>query len=284
MKSLLLAMAVAGGAVLAVQPPIEQALTAMGPEPDAHSVWTGPVVRSLSVGFSDVLADLYWLRAVQCYGRQKIDGTYGSFADLEPLLQTAAALDPRFEMVYRYGAVFLSEPTPVGAGKPKAGVALLKQGADANPLNWRLRQEEGLFTFFYLNDPLGAAEILKSASLIPDAPFWMNSLAAQILSNGGEIEAALQMWTILYERSEPGLLRDNAASQVRVAQNRLLAKRLQEKVKAYREKSGDQTSSLERLKELGVIETFVDLVGVPFEFDAAQGVVRVSRESSLWRR
>ena len=46
----------------------------MGPEPDISSVWTGRVVRALSLGYSDLLADLYWMRAVQYYGRQKNAG------------------------------------------------------------------------------------------------------------------------------------------------------------------------------------------------------------------
>ena len=33
------------------------AKAALGPEPDVSSVWTGPVVRALSLGFADFLAD-----------------------------------------------------------------------------------------------------------------------------------------------------------------------------------------------------------------------------------
>ena len=76
--------------------------------------------------------DLYWLRAVQYYGRQKLLDAPTGYADLRPLLETAAELDPRFEIVYRYGAVFLSEAMPVGAGQPEAGVALLKKGAEGS--------------------------------------------------------------------------------------------------------------------------------------------------------
>lgn len=254
----------------------------MGPEPDTSSVWTGRVVRAFSLGYSDLLADLYWMRAIQYYGRQKLAET--GFADLAPLLETAAELDHRFSIVYRYGAVFLSEPSPVGAGKPELGLALLEKGADRNPLEWRLRQEEGLFTFFYLNDPKRGSEILLRASKIPEAPGWMSALAAQVLSKGGELEAALSMWSIIHEQSEPGILRDNAGDQIKIMRSRILARDIQRAIQSYQERTGDTKSSLAQLRRAGVISSFIDLAGVEFDFDPEHGTVTIARRSPLWRR
>ena len=283
MKSLA-AFLVAALLVPSLQNRVDRTRTTMGPEPDVSSVWTGPVVRAFSLGFSDVLADIYWLRAVQYYGRQRLAGAPDSYADLLPLLETAAVLDPRFEMVYRYGAVFLSEPNPIGAGAPAKGVALLKLGADRNPANWRLREEQGLFTFFYRNDPRGGAEILSTAASIPGAPFWMRALAAQILVNGGELEASLSMWTVIFEQSEPGLIKDNAATMIAVVKNRMVAKRVQEQVQAYQARTGDHGSSLQQLRAAGVVEASVDQAGIPFEFEPNLGLVRLARHSPYWRR
>lgn len=255
----------------------------LGPEPDVSSVWTGPVVRAFSLGFSDVLADLYWLRAVQYYGRQKLIDAPTGYADLLPLLETAAELDPRFEIVYRYGAVFLSEARPIGAGQPENGIAFLEKGADRNPTNWRLRQDQGLFASVYLDDARRGSEILYKASDIPGSPSWMKALAAQVLAQGGDLESALQMWIIIRDQSETGSLKDNAASQVDVVRNRIVARDLQTRVREYQGRTGDHTSTLEQLRAAGVIETSRDLAGVPFAFDAAGGTVSVAKESPLWR-
>lgn len=284
MKALFACFLLAALLVPVTQTRIDAAKLALGPEPDVSSVWTGPVVRALSLGFSDFLADIYWLRAVQYYGRQKLDGAPTSYADLRPLLETAAELDPRYEMVYRYGSVFLCEAKPVGAGLPRQGVAFLGKGADRNPENWRLRQEQGLFTFFYLNEARQGSEILSRAAAITGAPFWMRSLAAQILTNGGELEASLQMWSVIHEQSEPGLLRDNAASQIQVAKNRILARDIQVKVREYQARTGDTRSTLEELRAKGVISASKDQAGVPFEFVAEEGTVTLSRKSPHWRR
>jgi hypothetical protein len=246
------------------------------------SVWTGRVVKALSLGFSDLLADLYWMRAIQYYGTQKLAGT--GFANLAPLLETAAELDHRFSIVYRYGAVFLSEPSPVGAGQPKAGIALLSKGADRNPQDWRLRQEQGLFTFFYLNDAKTGSEALQQASRVPGAPDWMAALAAQVLAKGGELEAALSMWSIIYQQSESGILRDNARDQIKIVRSRIMARDIQERIQTYRERTGQTESSLVELRQAGVIPGFLDLAGVEFDFDKEKGTVTISHRSPLWRR
>lgn len=281
MKKLVAAFLIGAGLVPTAQWRVDREQAALGPAPDVSSVWTGRVVKALSAGFADLLADLYWMRAIQYYGSQKISG--GGFANLSPLLETAAELDQRFSIVYRYGAVFLSEPAPIGAGKPETGVALLAKGADRNPADWHLRQEEGLFTFFYLNDPLRGSQILQKAAKIPGAPDWMSALGAQILNKGGELEAALNMWMIIKEQSEPGILRDNAADQIKIVRSRILARDMTRAIQAYRERGGAATSLLE-LRRAGVIREAVDLAGVEFAYAPESGTLSIARTSPLWRR
>jgi len=280
----ILVFLLAASLVPALEGRIDRKIEAMGPEPDVSSVWTGPVVRAFSLGFSDALADLYWLRAVQYYGREKVANAPARYADLAPLLETSAELDPRFEIVYRYGAVFLSEPPPIGAGRPEAGVAFLKKGADRNPLNWSLRQDQGYFTFLYLDDALGGSAVLRQASEIPGSAPWLKPMAAKVLADGGNLEASLQMWTIIRDQSEPGVLRINAESQLEVVKNRLFARQLQEQIAVYRTRTGDKTSTLLELRAKGAIPGVSDLAGVPFDFDPATGEVSISRSSPLWRR
>ena len=284
MKRTLLVFVLAATLVRAFEGRIDVEFEAMGPEPDVSSVWTGPVVRAFSLGFSDVLADLYWLRAVQYYGREKLANAPASYADLAPLLETAAELDHRFEIVYRYGAVFLSEQFPVGAGQPEKGVAFLKKGADRNPRNWTLRQDQGLFTFVYLDDAVAGSAVLRQASEIPGSAPWLKPLAAKVLADGGNLEASLQMWTIIRDQSEPGVLRLNAETQLEVVKNRMFTRNVEERITKYRQRTGDLSSTLADLQAKGVISTTRDLAGVSFDFDLATGTLAVSRDSPLWRR
>ena len=66
-----------------------------------------------------IVADIYWIRAVQYFGRTRLDARPGKSYDLlYPLLDITTTLDPQFNLAYRFGAVFLAEAYPGGAGQP----------------------------------------------------------------------------------------------------------------------------------------------------------------------
>lgn len=56
---------------------------------------------------------------------------------LHPLLDAVTTLDPRFDAAYRFGAIFLAEPYPDGAGRPEPAVKPLKKGVRARPERWQ---------------------------------------------------------------------------------------------------------------------------------------------------
>src|SRR6185295_13893935 len=49
------------------------------------------------------------------------------YAALYPLLDLTTSLDPRFNLAYRFGSIFLAEPAPRGPGRPDLAIALLKK-------------------------------------------------------------------------------------------------------------------------------------------------------------
>ena len=114
-------------------------------------LWSDGHVERLFGGFRGLAADIYWMRTVQYFGGQRVFATNKNYDLLYPLVDITTTLDPRLEIAYRYGAVFLSEPRPGGAGRPDLGVAILAKGCQALPDNWRLRQELGFFHFLFLN-------------------------------------------------------------------------------------------------------------------------------------
>ena len=74
-------------------------------------------------------ADVYWIRAIQHYGGERLSTAADrNFELLFPLLDLATTLDPYFTIAYRFGAIFLSEPLPGGPGRPDQAIALLRKG------------------------------------------------------------------------------------------------------------------------------------------------------------
>src|SRR4029077_5439731 len=77
---------------------------------------SGRLLKKMSLGYDPLLGDIYWTRAVQYYG-ERVGKPDANYDFLWPLLDLTTPLDPRLLPAYRFGAIFLSEPLPIGAGR-----------------------------------------------------------------------------------------------------------------------------------------------------------------------
>jgi hypothetical protein len=251
---------------------------------EALYLWSGEQVKRLFPGFEGLAADVYWLRTVQYFGGERLYSGDKRFELLRPLIDITTTLDPRLDIAYRYGAVFLSEPFPMGAGRPREGIEVLEKGVENMPESWRLRQTLGFYYFLYLHDAHTAARILDEAAALPGAAFWLRSLAADLLAKGGDRESARRMWRRLYEQSEEGILRTHAKLQLAILDARDTADELTARVSDFEKKRGRRPESLEELLEAGLWSgPLEDSEGVAFHYDASRGRVSIARSSPLWR-
>jgi hypothetical protein len=247
-------------------------------------LWSGEQVKRLVPGFEGIAADVYWLRTVQYFGGERLFAEGKRFDLLRPLIDITTTLDPRLEIAYRYGAVFLSESPPTGAGRPREGIEVLEKGARNLPRSWRLRQDLGFFHFLFLHDAARAAEVLGRAAEIPGAAFWLRTLAADLLARGGDRASARRMWQQMYDQAEEDIIRENARLRLQVYDALDLADRLTEAVERVEKLTGRRVERLEELWGAGAWRgPLTDPAGVRFGYDASRGRVEVSRESPLWR-
>jgi len=247
-------------------------------------LWSGEQVKRLVPGFEGIAADLYWLRTVQYYGGERLFASDKRFDLLRPLIDITTTLDPRLEIAYRYGAVFLSEGPPVGGGRPREGIEVLEKGARNLPRSWRLRQDLGFFHFLFLHDAARASEILNRAAEIPGAAFWLRTLAADLLARGGDRASARRMWQHMYDQAEEDLIKENARIRLQIYDSLDLADRLTDLVGRVEKLAGRRVGRLEELREAGAWRgPLNDAAGVPFGYDATRGRVEIARESPLWR-
>jgi hypothetical protein len=247
-------------------------------------LWKGAHVKRLVPGFEHLAADLYWLRTVQYFGGERRFAAEQKYELLFPLIEITTTLDPRMEIAYRYGSVFLSEPNPIGAGRPDLGIQVLERGVASNPSSWRLRQELGFFHFIYRNDAQKAAEVLVEASEIPGAAFWLKTFAAEVLRKGGEWDIARRMWQEMYDQSEPGAMKENARAHLMVLDAAAAARSLTESAREFARRAGRPPRDLAELRASGLARApLVDPAGVPFEYDGVTGRVTVSPRSELRR-
>jgi hypothetical protein len=266
-----------------VQDRIDDRLGSYRAQEEALYLWSGQHVRRLVPGFEGLAADVYWLRTVQYFGGQRLFAHGKRFELLLPLIEITTTLDPRLVIAYKYGATFLCEKPPEGAGRCDQGIKVLEKGVAALPNDWRLRQDMGFFYFVFLDDPQRAAAILMEASNLPGAAFWLKNLAAMCLAKGGHRDSSRAIWRQIYEQSE-GPMRDNALQHIVVLDAYDVADALQGLVAEVERRTGRRPEDLEELRAAGLIRRApVDSSGAPFLYDRQSGTVRVSPHSKLWR-
>ncbi len=240
------------------------------------------VLKKLLVGFENVTADLYWLRTVQYFGGKRRDANNKNYDLLEPLLRITVTLDPRFKIAYTYGATFLSEPFPQGAGMPSKGIALIDDGIRQHPGHWRFYLDKGFIYYWYLRDFDKAAEILLEGAKLEGAPFWMKTAAGRTLVEGGNRQTARGLWQVLHDTAETPQQRDNAAIHLRQLDALDQLDTLRRAAALFLERTGRFPQTWAELISSGLLRAMpIDPTGAPYVLDPSRGEVRPSPESKL---
>ncbi len=270
------------GLIRPVQDRIESHLSE-APDADLLYFNTPATVKRLSLGYESLVADSYWIRVIQYYGRRDLaDKRPVRYKNLASLLDIATTLDPDLIDAYRAGTTFLSEPDPIGAGQPAAALQLLDKGMAAHPNEWRLGFDKGFVYFTYLKDAKKAGHVWLAASQIPEAPRWMEALAAMAFTRGGDIETAKTLWKRQYMESTRAEVRDNAFNRLNSLQVAEDIWTLEFFIEKYRETKSVTPRKLTDLIDAGYLRLVPpDPSGMPYEYDSARGEVRLSPQSKV---
>jgi len=165
---------------------------------------TGQTVRRLSLSFNGLVADWYWMRALQYVGNKVLNApegvTFGDLSQLDltllaPLLDTATTVDPQFMDPYEYAAIVLREVDVQEA------IRITRKGIAANPSAWRLYHLLG-YIYWRKGEFQTAGELYDQGAAQPGAPRWMEAMKARMATEGGSRELAREIYTRMYQ--EPG--------------------------------------------------------------------------------
>lgn len=243
---------------------------------------SGKALKRMSLGYSGVLADIYWTRAVQYYGKRL--GTRGPevrYDLLYPLLDITTELDPHLIVAYEFGSIFLSQKPPVGAGQPDKAVALIEKGIRANPDYWRLYFDLGFIQYFDRKDPRAAQQAFEKGSENPKALIWMKSMAAQMAERANDPETALSLWKRLYESTEDEMVRQNAREHIEGLIVDHDVPELERRVKIHQERTGHLPSNWYQMMHEGLLASVpLDPTGKAYKL-MPDGSVQVEDPDSL---
>lgn len=244
-------------------------------------VKSGPALRRIALEYDALAADVYWIRAIQHYGGDRLAATgTRKYELLYPLLDIATSLDPYFTIAYRFGAIFLSEGYPGGPGRPDHAIALLRKGIAAQPTKWQYYHDIAFIYYWHLRDMEAAAQWFRLAAGQPNAPNWLEPVAATMLIEGGDRASARFLLRQILQSEEAWLQRMAQRGLMQVDALDVIDQ-VQPFVRRYPPPEGSPYSWdwLIRSRVFRIVPP--DPSGTPFELDPQTGLVRVSPQSEL---
>jgi tetratricopeptide (TPR) repeat protein len=242
---------------------------------------SGPAMDRMVMEFDALASDVYWIRALQVYGGERLAKDRPRNYDLlYPLLDLATALDPYFTIAYRFGAIFLSEPVPGGPGRPDQAEALLRKGIKAQPTKWQYYHDVAFVHYWHLKDYKTAAEWFQRAADQPNAPNWLGPIVAVMLNAGGDRASARLLWRQILA-SDQEWLRRLAERRLQQLDALDIVDQLDRIAQSYPPPPGGQYSWRWLISQRALPGIPADPTRTPFVIDPTTGKVSVSASSEL---
>jgi hypothetical protein len=225
------------------------------------------IVRHMTLGFHNLLADWYWLRAIQ-----ELAYWDGESAYYPKYFFNSSTLDPMFEAQYKIGA--LTIPSRGNTTSYDWAEALAQRGIIAFPSSWEIPFLAGVGLNIASRNTERSIKYLEMAASAPDSPEIVRRTYAIYLMND---KTANEKSRALFEAMAGAT---NSEDTKRVARERLLLidfiELLEKLVAQYQTIHGSPPSSLDVLLAgtLGVPE---ELKKYHIAIDPLTGEVRFGR-------
>ena len=232
--------------IVPIQRGLDRARGPYGKVAEVIYLSSGRSLRPFCLGHEGLVADIYWTRVVQYFGRRHLEQT-GQYDLLGKMLRITTELDPQLIIAYRFGSLFLAEKPPSGAGRPEEALDLLRRGIAENPEYWRLWQDLGFIYYWDLKDYRHAARVFQAGSERPGALLWMKAMAASVAAKGNDLRTSLGLWSEIYRNGETESMRMSAREHLAALQAEQELAQLNALLAQYKEREGRPARSFQEL-------------------------------------
>lgn len=277
---LLLVLPLGFAGIWRLQHDIDAQRVSLSEERDDVLLRSGKLMKVMSLEYAPLLADIYWTRVVQYYGNKHVRGQ----ANLEllwPLLDITTTLDPNLLISYRFGAMFLSQAPPTGAGRPDLAVRLIERGIQTNPEYWRLYEDLGFIYYFDLKDYKKASDAFLEGSRKPNAQLWMKVMAAKVAAEGESLETSVFLWKDIYNSTSDPSVKKNALMHLQLLKVKEDCRQLDLLADQYAKSFGKRPARMSDLVQAGLLQGIPgDPKGFPYIF-GEDGKAELNLESPL---
>jgi hypothetical protein len=211
---------------------------------DASFVPRPDVARVASLGFRPLVADIYWMQAVQVVGAELVNPARHAPL-IGKLVDVVTTVDPWVGHPYRFAAHWLTTDLE----QVRFANRLLERAVTYHPDDWRNWFYLGFNHFFYLEDHPAAAEALERASELEGSPTYLKRLVARLKADTAGLETAAVLLSELVRESEDPMAKAQYEAALLEIETERAARFLDEARETYRERNGRDIRRVEDLAE-----------------------------------
>jgi tetratricopeptide (TPR) repeat protein len=236
----------------------------------------GQHLKVASLGQAPLLADLFYLWAIQYYSQYEREDRFRYVKHI--FGDVIAELDPHYVDAYWMGALILI----VEAKDLDAGLELLDQGIQANPGNWILPYLAGWEC--YHADRLDCAETYFAyAEQLPEVPVYVKRSRIGMAAARGDLRRAYAMWLdVLQDPTADAGTVSIAERQLRHLKVKIDVQEIQAWVEQFRLENERWPQGLSELAQHGYTDALpLDPLGRPYSYDPQSGVVAAPTDRVL---
>ena len=239
---------------------------------------SGEFLRTASLGYRELAADILWLQAIQVMGERKLTEEAGLW--LYDALDRITTVDPKFVRAYEAGSHALC----ILVVMPEESNRLLEKGMRNNPQEWMLPFLLGINYYFEMGDDEKAAEAMAKAARLPGAPERLMNLAAKLFVSAKSPQQAVDLLVKAYEETTD----ENIRKMLEVRLKESIVERdlqiLEDAIRQFYSRQAQHPARLEDLVGAGYLKELPrEPFGGNYLYDPATGVVRSSEVKERMR-
>jgi hypothetical protein len=229
------------------------------------------LLQVLGAGQRSLVADYYWLQAIQATGRAGSSTEATRYLDLFYYADLVTDLDPKFYKVYTFSGntipTNLGRETWVNTAEARK---ILEKGVKNFPEDSTLRLYLAYNLSYFFNEHAAAAEHLRIAASLPQVNRFVPEMATRLLAYNRRFDAALMMVKSFRDNERDPEMRKRFEERIQEIYREQALVQVDDAIAAFKKREGRLPQTLSELVSHG------DLKSIPV--DPMGGVIYIAED------
>lgn len=229
---------------------------------------TGKYLKFATLGFSNLVADIVYIWAIQYYSRTDIKNRFDS---LDHIFSIISELDPRYLDPYEIGALIAVHE----AKDLDLAFKILDRGLENNPDQWLFPYEAGHIAQRIMKNYELARDYYRKAMAIETAPAQTRRLFANALFETMDYQKAWETWLEIFQTATDERTKKIASNHLYRVKSAVDTLNLSKAVDEYKIRYGHLPDNLSQLVRAGFVKEIPkDMDGKDYVYNPETGEVK----------